>query len=54
MSPYATGATIKDMVNEALISAIRDGRETVTWPDMLKAKHQKEHGLARRLRVHRA
>jgi len=46
MSPYATGATIKDMVNEALISAIRDGRETVTWPDMLRAKHQKEHGLA--------
>jgi cell division protease FtsH len=46
ISPYATGATIKDMVNEALITAIRDGRETVTWPDMLRAKHQKEHGLA--------
>ena len=29
MSPYATGATIKDIVNEALIVAIRDGRDTV-------------------------
>ena len=29
MSPYATGATIKDVVNEALIVAIRDGRDTV-------------------------
>ncbi|MFI5046328.1 MAG: AAA family ATPase [Acidimicrobiia bacterium] len=44
-SPYATGATIKDTVNEALVSAIRDGREAVTWPDILKAKHQKLHGL---------
>ena len=26
ISPYATGAVIKDVVNEALIMAIRDGR----------------------------
>jgi aspartate carbamoyltransferase regulatory subunit len=25
ISPYATGATIKDTVNEALVFAIRDG-----------------------------
>jgi cell division protease FtsH len=45
ISPYATGATIKDTVNEALVYAIRDGRDTITWPDVLKAKHHKEHGL---------
>jgi ATP-dependent Zn protease len=45
ISPYATGATIKDTVNEALVFAIRDGRDTITWPDMLKAKHHKEHGV---------
>ncbi|NUS07532.1 MAG: AAA family ATPase, partial [Nonomuraea sp.] len=27
ITPYATGATIKDLVNESLITAIRDGRE---------------------------
>ncbi|WP_239310043.1 MULTISPECIES: AAA family ATPase [unclassified Frankia] len=45
MSPYATGASIKDMVNEALIQAIKAGREVVTWPDLLRAKSIKEHGL---------
>jgi cell division protease FtsH len=45
ISPYATGATIKDVVNEALVNAIREGRDAITWPDMLKAKHLKEHGL---------
>jgi ATP-dependent Zn protease len=45
MSPHATGATIKDMVNEALVNAIRDGRDTITWPDVLRAKHTKEHGI---------
>jgi ATP-dependent Zn protease len=33
------------MVNEALAVAIRDGRDTIEWPDMIKAKHLKEHGL---------
>jgi cell division protease FtsH len=44
MTPYATGATIKDTVNEALIIAIRDGRDVITWQDMIKAKQLKELG----------
>jgi cell division protease FtsH len=44
ITPYATGATIKDLVNEALITAIRDGRDVITWPDVIKAKHLKELG----------
>jgi ATP-dependent Zn protease len=44
ITPYATGATIKDLVNEALITAIRDGRNTITWPDVVKAKQLKELG----------
>ena len=44
ITPYATGATIKDMVNEALINAIRDGRESITWADILKAKQLKDLG----------
>src|ERR1044072_5628537 len=35
ITPYATGATIKDLVNEALIIAIRDGRETISWADVV-------------------
>ncbi len=46
MTPYATGARIKDTVNEALINAIRDGREVINWVDIVKAKQMKEHGLA--------
>jgi ATP-dependent Zn protease len=44
ITPYATGATIKDLVNEALINAIRDGRDAVTWQDVIRAKHFKELG----------
>jgi cell division protease FtsH len=44
ITPYATGASMKDLVNEALINAIRDGRDTITWSDMIKAKHLKELG----------
>ncbi len=44
ITPYATGATIKDMVNEALINAIRDGREVITWADIVKAKQLKDLG----------
>jgi cell division protease FtsH len=44
ISPYSTGAKIKDTVNEALIYAIRDGRETITWRDMIKSKQLKELG----------
>jgi cell division protease FtsH len=45
ITPYATGATIKDMVNEALITAIREGRETITWKDIVRAKQLKDLGL---------
>src|SRR5260370_2957333 len=44
MTPYATGATSKDLVNEALITAIRNGRDVITWPDVIKAKQLKELG----------
>jgi ATP-dependent Zn protease len=44
ITPYATGASIKDLVNEALITAIRSGRDTIRWSDMITAKHLKELG----------
>ncbi|HVC25960.1 MAG TPA: AAA family ATPase [Acidimicrobiales bacterium] len=44
MTPYATGATIKDLVNESLITAIRDGRGAITWQDVLRAKQLKDFG----------
>ena len=44
ITPYATGATIKDLVNEALITAIRDGREIIGWRDVLRAKQLKDLG----------
>ena len=44
ITPYATGATIKDIVNEALITAIRDGREVISWHDVIKSKQLKELG----------
>src|ERR1035438_286912 len=44
ITPYATGATIKDLVNESLIYAIRSGRDVITWQDVIKAKQLKELG----------
>jgi cell division protease FtsH len=44
ITPYTTGAKIKDLVNEALIGAIRDGRESVEWTDVIKAKQLKDLG----------
>jgi ATP-dependent Zn protease len=44
ITPYATGATIKDTVNEALITAIRDGRDVIAWRDIIRAKQLKELG----------
>lgn len=44
ITPYATGATIKDTINEALITAIRDGRTTINFGDVLRAKQSKELG----------
>ncbi|HET9061268.1 MAG TPA: AAA family ATPase [Acidimicrobiales bacterium] len=45
MTPYATGATIKDLVNESLIVSIRNGRERVAWADVLEAKRLRDLGL---------
>ncbi len=45
ITPYATGASIKDTVNEALVIAIRDERESISWADIIQAKQLKEHGL---------
>jgi hypothetical protein len=45
ISPYSTGASIQDMVNEALVIAVRDGRVAIEWKDILRAKQLKEHGL---------
>jgi len=45
MTPYLSGAAIKDMVNEALIIAIREGRDVIEWQDMIRAKQIKTFGL---------
>ena len=47
ITPYATGATIKDLVNEALLTAIRNGRDVITWPDVIKAKQLRNSGRPR-------
>jgi ATP-dependent Zn protease len=44
ITPYATGASIKDLVNEALIATISDGRDVITWADVLRAKQVKALG----------
>ena len=54
ITPYATGATIKDMVNEALIIAIRDGRDVITWPGRDQGQAAQGARPARGRRVHRA
>ena len=46
VTPYYSGAKIKDLVNEALIQAIREGREAIQWEDIWKAKALKELGPA--------
>ncbi len=40
----ATGASVKDMVNEALIAADKDGRDTVTYQDLRDAAMWKQLG----------
>lgn len=47
-TPYYSGAKIKDLVNEALIIAMRDDRETIEWDDIWKAKLLKELGPSER------
>ena len=44
-SPYASGAVIKDIVNEGLMAALRDGRDVIEWRDIVAAKSLKEHGV---------
>jgi ATP-dependent Zn protease len=44
ITPYATGASMKDLVNESLINSLRAGRESIIWADVIKAKHLKELG----------
>ncbi len=44
VTPYYSGAKIKDLVNEALIQAIRDGRTAIEWSDIWRAKALKELG----------
>jgi cell division protease FtsH len=44
ITPYATGATIKDLVNESLINAIREQRDVIEWRDVIAAKHRKALG----------
>ena len=43
-NPQATGASIKDAVNEGLLKAIREGRESITWEDMRSAILWKQMG----------
>ncbi len=44
ITPYATGASIKDLVNESLIVAMRDGRGVITFNDVMRAKLLKSVG----------
>jgi cell division protease FtsH len=43
-NPSATGASIKDSVNEGLLKVIREGRENVTYDDMVEAMRIKAYG----------
>jgi cell division protease FtsH len=44
ITPYATGATIKDLVNESLIVSLRHKHDAITWSDVLEAKRLKDLG----------
>ena len=45
VTAYYGGASIEDLVNAALINAITDGRDTIEWRDVVKAKQVKDLGL---------
>src|SRR6185503_14992951 len=45
ITPYFSGAMIEDIVKEGLVIAFREGRDTVTYADVVKAKQMKQHGL---------
>jgi ATP-dependent Zn protease len=44
ITPYYSGAKMKDVVNESLINAIHHGRDSIEWIDVIQAKHLKELG----------
>lgn len=44
MTPGATGASVKDLVNEAVLVAMREGRDVVTWADVLQARYLRRVG----------
>ena len=44
ITPYATGASIKDLVNESVIIAMKRGSAVVEWTDVLTAKREKQLG----------
>lgn len=44
LTPSASGAVVKDVVNEALLIARREGRTKVRFNDMIRARHFKELG----------
>lgn len=46
LTPRASGAMVKDFVNESVMQALRDGREVVTWEDVLKGRSVKTYGIA--------
>jgi cell division protease FtsH len=45
MTPPRTGAEIKDLVNEALIHSMKQGRAAVVWADILHARYIRQTGL---------
>jgi cell division protease FtsH len=44
ISDRGTGASIADIVNEAVIVALRNGHDAITYQDILRARYLKEHG----------
>ena len=44
-SGQASGAQIESFVNEALIIAIKEGRDTITWNDLVLAKFHRRFGM---------
>lgn len=45
MSPPRTGAEIKDVINEALIHALKRGSAKVEWNDIIHARYIRQTGL---------
>jgi cell division protease FtsH len=45
ITPYFSGAMIEGIVKEGLVIAFREGRDSVNYADVIKAKQLKQHGL---------